>query len=97
MLWCQAWKLYEKKIHIKFIDETLGLNQHEQEHVMKIIEIALLCTQSPVSKRPTVSEVLLMLQDGQSLGKRTLTRPTFLHNQDRRILIGSSKNSISVP
>ncbi|KAF5769140.1 putative protein kinase RLK-Pelle-DLSV family [Helianthus annuus] len=92
-----AWKLYEKKIHIKFIDETLGLNQHELEHVMKIIEIALLCTQSPVSKRPTVSEVLLMLQDGQSLGKRMLTRPTFLHNQDRRILIGSSKNSISVP
>ncbi|KAI3794369.1 hypothetical protein L1987_36999 [Smallanthus sonchifolius] len=86
-----AWKLYEKKVHIKFIDETLDLNQYEQEHAVKIIEIALLCTQSPVSKRPTMSDVVLMLQDGQSLGERNLTRPTFVHNQDRRIHIGSRK------
>ncbi|KAJ0840428.1 putative protein kinase RLK-Pelle-DLSV family [Helianthus annuus] len=86
-----TWKLYEKKIHIMVIDETLNLNRHEQEHVTKIIEIALLCTQSPASNRPTMSEVVLMLQEGQSLGKRQLTRPTFVNNQDRRIHIGSSR------
>ncbi|XP_071707548.1 cysteine-rich receptor-like protein kinase 2 [Rutidosis leptorrhynchoides] len=86
-----AWKLYEKKIHSNFIDKMLDLKQ-EQEQVMKIIEIALLCTQSPVSHRPTMSEVVLMLQEGQSLGKRQLTRPTFVNNQDRRIHIGSSRN-----
>ncbi|CAH1437023.1 unnamed protein product [Lactuca virosa] len=91
-----AWKSYEKKTHMKFIDVTLDLNQHQQEHVMKIIEIALLCTQSPASKRPTMSEVVLMLQDGQSLGKRELTRPTYVHNHERRIHIGSLKNSIVV-
>ncbi|KAL7614328.1 hypothetical protein Lser_V15G06980 [Lactuca serriola] len=90
-----AWKSYEKKTHMKFIDVTLDLNQHQQEHVMKIIEIALLCTQSPSSKRPTMSEVVLMLQDGQSLGKRELTRPTDVHNHERRIHIGSLKNSIA--
>ncbi|XP_071707547.1 cysteine-rich receptor-like protein kinase 43 isoform X2 [Rutidosis leptorrhynchoides] len=90
-----AWKLYEKKIHSNFIDKTLDLKQHEQEHVMKIIEIALLCPRSPVSNRPTMSEVVLMLQEGQSLGKRQLTRPTFMNNQDRRIHIGSSRNSIA--
>ncbi|GJR60713.1 cysteine-rich receptor-like protein kinase 2 [Tanacetum coccineum] len=83
-----AWKLFEKRIHIEFIDESLNLNQHEREHVMKIIEIALLCTQSPVSNRPTMSEVVLMLQEGQSVGQRQLTRPTFVNNQDRRIHIG---------
>ncbi|KAL9996919.1 putative protein kinase RLK-Pelle-DLSV family [Helianthus debilis subsp. tardiflorus] len=83
-----AWKLYEKKAHVKVMDDTLNLNRHEQEHVMKIIEIALLCTQSPASSRPTMSEVVLMLQEGQSLGKRKLTRPTFVNNQDRRIHIG---------
>ncbi|KAF5754590.1 putative protein kinase RLK-Pelle-DLSV family [Helianthus annuus] len=83
-----TWKLYEKKTHVKVIDDTLNLNQYEQEHVMKIIEIALLCTQSPASSRPTMSEVVLMLQEGQSLGKRKLTRPTFVNNQDRRIHIG---------
>lgn len=35
-----------------------------------------------------------MLQDGQSLGKRELTRPTDVHNHERRIHIGSLKNSI---
>ncbi|KAI3794373.1 hypothetical protein L1987_37004 [Smallanthus sonchifolius] len=86
-----TWKLYEKKMHVKVIDDTLNLNRYEQEHVMKIIEIALLCTQSPASIRPTMSEVVLMLQEGQSLGKRQLTRPTFVSNQDRRIYIGSSR------
>lgn len=85
----QAWKLYEKKIHKKCIDETLDLKQYEQEHVMNIIEIALLCTQSPVSKRPTMCEVVLMLQDGQSVGKRQLIRPSFGYNHDTRIHIES--------
>ncbi|KAJ0770715.1 putative transferase [Helianthus annuus] len=90
MYLCQAWKLYEKKMHRALIDETLDLNQYQQEHAMKITEIALLCTQSPASSRPTMSEVVLMLQEDQSLGKRQLTRHTFIHNQDRRIhILGS--------
>ncbi|XP_071706649.1 cysteine-rich receptor-like protein kinase 2 isoform X2 [Rutidosis leptorrhynchoides] len=85
-----TWKLYEKKMHLNIIDEMLDLNQDEQEQVMKIIEIALLCTESPVSNRPTMSEVVLMLREGQLLGNRELTRPTnFVHNQDRRIHIGT--------
>ncbi|KAJ9541185.1 hypothetical protein OSB04_027691 [Centaurea solstitialis] len=93
-----AWKLYENKKHITFIDETLDVDQSQEEHVMQIIEIALLCTQSPVSKRPTMSEVLLMLPTGQSLGKlgnRQLTRPTLI-NQDRRIQIGSSNKATNI-
>ncbi|KAL8246807.1 hypothetical protein R6Q59_008023 [Mikania micrantha] len=86
-----TWKLYEKKTHIRVIDETLNLNQHEQEHVMKIIEIALLCTQSPASIRPTMSEVVVMLQERKSLGTRQLTRPTFVNNRERRIYIRSSR------
>ncbi|XP_076907365.1 cold-responsive protein kinase 1-like [Bidens hawaiensis] len=87
-----TWKLYERNIHIKVVDETLNLNRYEQEHVMKIIEIALLCTQSPASNRPTMSEVVLMLQEGRSLGKRQLTRPSFVNNQDRRIHINISSS-----
>lgn len=55
---------------------------------MHIIEIALLCTQSPASKRPTMSEVILMLTNGQLMGIRQLTRPTLI-DHDRRIHIGS--------
>ncbi|KVI01991.1 Gnk2-homologous domain-containing protein [Cynara cardunculus var. scolymus] len=88
-----AWKLYEEETHVKFIDETLELNEYQREHAMKIIEIGLLCTQSPASKRPTMSEVVVMLQDGQSLGKRQLTRPTFVNNHDRRVNIGSANSN----
>ncbi|CAH1435490.1 unnamed protein product [Lactuca virosa] len=88
-----SWKLFENKEHMRLVDKTLDLKQCEEEHVMKIIEIALLCTHSPASNRPTMCDVVLMLQDGQSLGERQLTRPTYIDN-NRRIHIGSSKNPI---
>ncbi|KAI7731073.1 hypothetical protein M8C21_027059 [Ambrosia artemisiifolia] len=83
-----AWKMYENKKHINVIDETLNLNDYKHEHVMKIIEIALLCTMSPASDRPVMSEVVSMLQEGKSSAKIQLTRPThFLRYEDRRIRI----------
>lgn len=63
--------------------------------MMQIIEIALLCTQSPASKRPTMSEVVSMLTNRQSVGNRQLTRPTPI-NQDRRIQIGSPNKAINI-
>ncbi|KAL8240504.1 hypothetical protein R6Q59_013859 [Mikania micrantha] len=86
-----AWEMYENTKHVNLIDETLKLNEYEQEHVKNIIVIALLCTQSPASNRPTVSEVVLMLQEGQSLGKRQLTKPTFQRIKDRRIAISPQR------
>ncbi|XP_076907363.1 cysteine-rich receptor-like protein kinase 2 [Bidens hawaiensis] len=82
-----AWKLYENKKHVMLIDETLDVNEHK-EHVKQIIEVGLLCTQSPASKRPTMSEVVLMLPKGLPLGNRQLTRPTLIDHQ-RRVHIGS--------
>ncbi|CAH1437026.1 unnamed protein product [Lactuca virosa] len=90
-----AWKSYENKNHIKFIDETLDVNLNQEEHMMQIIEIALLCTQSPASKRPTMSEVVSMLTNRQSVGNRQLTRPAPI-NQDRRIQIGSSNKANNI-
>ncbi|KAI3722969.1 hypothetical protein L2E82_34218 [Cichorium intybus] len=89
-----AWKLYENNEHMKLVDETLDVREYEEEHVTKIIEIALLCTQSPAINRPAMSEVVLMLQDGNSLGERQLTRPTYI-DHNRRIHIGTIKNSIA--
>ncbi|GJW60009.1 NIN-like protein [Tanacetum coccineum] len=88
-----AWKLYENKNHIKLVDDTLDANEYEDENVMKIIEIALLCTQSPVSKRPTMAEVFVILLNDQSLGDRQPSRPNF-NDHDRRIYMGSSQNVI---
>ncbi|KAI3704408.1 hypothetical protein L1987_74628 [Smallanthus sonchifolius] len=84
-----SWKLYETKSLMKLVDVTMDVNQYKEEHVMNIIEIALLCTQSPVYKRPTMFEVVLMLQNVPSSGEIHLSRPNFI-DYNWRIQIGSS-------
>ncbi|KAL7611820.1 cysteine-rich receptor-like protein kinase 3 [Lactuca sativa] len=74
-----AWQLYEKRMHIELIDEALGKEEYNEANVMKTIEIALMCTQSPASLRPTMSEVVLLLSRGQSLGLGQLIKPTFIN------------------
>ncbi|KAM0067658.1 putative transferase [Helianthus debilis subsp. tardiflorus] len=90
--WQHAWKLYENQKVVMLVDETMDINPDEEKHAKKIIEIALLCTQSPASERPSMSEVVLMLSSEQSSDERHLTRPN-LPYLNRRIHIGSSKNS----
>ncbi|KAI3704418.1 hypothetical protein L1987_74638 [Smallanthus sonchifolius] len=58
-----AWNLYETRMHLKLVDETLDPTKYKEEDIKKVIEIALMCTQSPVSVRPTMSEVVMLLSD----------------------------------
>ncbi|KAI7746120.1 hypothetical protein M8C21_022933 [Ambrosia artemisiifolia] len=83
-----AWQLYEKDMHVELIDQDLGIEEHHKANVLKTIEIALMCTQSPASLRPTMQEVVSMLSSGLSLGPRTLIKPSFI-NFRRVIHIGS--------
>ncbi|XP_024986228.1 probable LRR receptor-like serine/threonine-protein kinase At1g56140 [Cynara cardunculus var. scolymus] len=85
-----AWQLYEKGMHIELIDEVLGKEEYQEANVMKIIEIALMCTQSPASLRPTMAEVVLMLSSGQSLGTRQLIKPTIIESH-RVVHIGAKR------
>lgn len=79
MKYDQAWRSYENNMHLKVVDENLDLNESEQEHVKKIMEIALTCTQSPVGIRPTMSEVVLMLSNERSLVRRMVgNKSTFI-------------------
>ncbi|KAK1421477.1 hypothetical protein QVD17_23836 [Tagetes erecta] len=89
-----AWQLYERGMHMELIDEALEIEEEEQKvNVMKTIEIALMCTQSPATLRPTMSEVVLMFSSGKSLGPSKLIKPTFIDS--RRVIhigeIGSHK------
>ncbi|XP_054796440.1 cold-responsive protein kinase 1-like isoform X2 [Prosopis cineraria] len=59
----KAWKLYEKGMHLELVDKTLDPNDYDAEEVKKIIEIALLCTQAFADLRPTMSEVIGLLQN----------------------------------
>ncbi|XP_028124365.1 cysteine-rich receptor-like protein kinase 2 [Camellia sinensis] len=78
----QAWKLYEDDMHLKLVDDSM--NEYREEEVKKVIEIALMCTQSPVSVRPTMSEVVVLLVSERSIELTRPTRPTLIDN-DKKI------------
>ncbi|KAL7612353.1 hypothetical protein Lser_V15G05893 [Lactuca serriola] len=78
-----AWELYESGLHIELVDKALDPNEYEEEDMMNIIEIALLCTQSPANLRPIMSEVVLMLSSGGSFRRLQMTRPTVIHHHRR--------------
>ncbi|KAJ9541149.1 hypothetical protein OSB04_027655 [Centaurea solstitialis] len=58
-----AWNLHETRMHLKLVDETLDPSEYREDDLKKVIEIALMCTQSPVSVRPTMPEVVMLLSD----------------------------------
>uniref|UniRef100_A0A452YGP9 Protein kinase domain-containing protein n=1 Tax=Aegilops tauschii subsp. strangulata TaxID=200361 RepID=A0A452YGP9_AEGTS len=77
-----AWKLYENENLISLVDELLNREEYKPEEVKKIIEIALLCTQSAVASRPTMSEVVVLLLSRNSSELKP-TRPTFIDSTSR--------------
>ncbi|XAR73579.1 Non-specific serine/threonine protein kinase [Bertholletia excelsa] len=80
----EAWKLYEDGLHLQLVDESLDPNEYQAEDIKKVIEIALMCTQSPASARPTMSKVVVLLASEGAAGMRRPSRPTFIDN-DKRI------------
>ncbi|KAL7230461.1 hypothetical protein ACSBR2_008856 [Camellia fascicularis] len=84
----QAWKLYEDDMHLKLVDESM--NEYREEEVKKVIEIALMCTQSPVSVRPTMSEVVVMLVSERSIELTRPTRPTLIDKDNDKKIRGET-------
>lgn len=51
-------------MHSKLVDEILVVSDgYTEEAAKKIIELALMCTQTPASSRPSMSEVVMLLSD----------------------------------
>ncbi|KAL8102258.1 hypothetical protein AgCh_026947 [Apium graveolens] len=66
-----AWKLYEDDKHLDLVDQKLDPNEFDRESVKRIIYIALMCTQLPASRRPAMSEVVVLLTSELLLEKRS--------------------------
>ncbi|KAL5703901.1 hypothetical protein ACHQM5_022394 [Ranunculus cassubicifolius] len=77
-----AWRLYEENSLMSLVDESLDSNDYSAEEVMKVIEIALLCTQSSNILRPTMSEVVVLLLS-KGATEFAPTRPTFIDSTKR--------------
>ncbi|XP_028774940.1 cysteine-rich receptor-like protein kinase 2 [Neltuma alba] len=74
----RAWKLYERGMHIAFVDKTLDPNEYDAEEVKKIIEIGLLCTQASPAARPRMSEVVRMLKRKSLMEHNQPTMPVYV-------------------
>ncbi|XP_028800646.1 cysteine-rich receptor-like protein kinase 3 isoform X2 [Neltuma alba] len=74
----KAWKLYEKGMHLELVDNTLDPNEYDADEVKKIIEIGLLCTQAFADLRPTMSEVIGLLQSSDLLENITPSMPLLI-------------------
>ncbi|XP_042438650.1 cysteine-rich receptor-like protein kinase 2 [Zingiber officinale] len=96
-----VWKLYERDQLLEMVDETLDPSDYSPEEVKKIINIALLCTQSTVAARPTMSEIVVLLLN-QTDNALQPTRPTFIDASSRvhgeaSSSAGSSSRSHATP
>ncbi|XP_077247054.1 cysteine-rich receptor-like protein kinase 44 isoform X2 [Tasmannia lanceolata] len=87
-----AWKLYETDMLIDLVDSNLDPDDYKIDEVMRVIEIALLCTQSTVASRPTMSEVVVMLLSKGIMQKPT--RPPFI-DAANRVHIDTSTSAAS--
>ncbi|XP_042434666.1 cold-responsive protein kinase 1-like [Zingiber officinale] len=77
-----VWKLYERDQLLEMVDESLDPSDYSPEEVKKIIKIALLCTQSTVAARPTMSEIVVRLLN-QTDNALQPTRPAFIDASSR--------------
>ncbi|KAK7387338.1 hypothetical protein VNO78_28064 [Psophocarpus tetragonolobus] len=75
----QVWKLYERGMHLELVDKTLDHN-YDVEEVKKIIDIALLCTQPSPAMRPTMSEVVVLLNRNDLLEHVRPSMPIFIES-----------------
>ncbi|PWA86224.1 hypothetical protein CTI12_AA142130 [Artemisia annua] len=71
-----AWDLYESGTHLNLMDDRLDPNEYSVEDAKKIIEIALMCTQSRVNERPAMSDIVALLSE-KSLYEMPPVRSTF--------------------
>ncbi|XVF14714.1 hypothetical protein REPUB_Repub09cG0085400 [Reevesia pubescens] len=90
----KAWTLYEHNMHLEIVDESLDPNEYEAEDVKRVIEIALMCTQSAPALRPTMSEIVVMLKSKGSIERRPITKPTFIES-DKRVREDTSTSTAS--
>ncbi|KAF3438259.1 hypothetical protein FNV43_RR21020 [Rhamnella rubrinervis] len=70
-----AWNLYEEKHERELVD--LALSEFNEEEVKRVIGVALLCTQTSPSLRPSMSRVVAMLSGDIEVGTE-ISRPGYL-------------------
>ncbi|GKF13658.1 probable LRR receptor-like serine/threonine-protein kinase, partial [Tanacetum coccineum] len=70
-----AWDLHEANNELELVDEVLS--EFDENEVLRVMRVALLCTQSSPMQRPSMSRVVAMLS-GDIEASGAITRPEYL-------------------
>ncbi|OMO88342.1 hypothetical protein CCACVL1_08461 [Corchorus capsularis] len=70
-----AWQLHENKQEVELVDSSLS--EFNAEEVKRVIGIALLCTQTSPTQRPSMSHVVAMLSRDTEVSK-VVAKPGYL-------------------
>ncbi|XP_062115766.1 probable LRR receptor-like serine/threonine-protein kinase At1g56130 isoform X1 [Humulus lupulus] len=70
-----AWNLHERKREVELVDLTLS-SEFKEEEVVRVVEIALLCTQTSPFARPPMSRVVAMLLGDVEVNQK-MSRPGY--------------------
>lgn len=65
------------------MDETLDSDDYSEEEVKRMIEIALMCTQSVAASRPTMSEVVALLKSKGIIEHGPVSAPTLVESRNK--------------
>ncbi|XP_019174882.1 PREDICTED: cysteine-rich receptor-like protein kinase 25 [Ipomoea nil] len=72
-LWSYAWKHWREDRALEMVDQSLG-GLYSRDEVIQCIHVGLLCVQDEVDDRPTMANVVLML-NSHSVTRRTPNPP----------------------
>ncbi|KAI5060872.1 hypothetical protein GOP47_0023377 [Adiantum capillus-veneris] len=89
----QVWEKYSHERTLDLVDEKLG-NVFFPEQVVRLVHIALLCTQENPKQRPAMSMVTLWLS-GMSDILEMPVKPTFLDYNDSGSAEGESNHEFT--
>ncbi|GLJ33751.1 hypothetical protein SUGI_0678390 [Cryptomeria japonica] len=86
-----AWNLYEKSKAFRTVDRRLIEEEPElnKEEILKVIQIAFLCTQGSPEMRPLMSQVVSMLISNTEILPQP-TRPAFIDDNSTSNRLGSA-------
>ncbi|KAJ4792180.1 Leucine-rich repeat transmembrane protein kinase [Rhynchospora pubera] len=77
-----AWSLYEKKQELELVDPRIP--SFNEEQVIRLIGVSLLCTQASLGQRPSMSRVVAMLTGDKEVPEVTC-RPGYLTENNETI------------
>ncbi|KAI3519022.1 hypothetical protein L1887_07992 [Cichorium endivia] len=88
-----AWNRYERGTQMNLMDDKLDPSEYETDDAMRIIEIALMCTQPAVEARPAMSKVVTLLIEN-SLEDRPPVRPS-IPDDEAKMQVATMESSTS--